>query len=272
MADSAPEAPPRDDSRRTAGNADVAGRIAALCAKIEKKLVSLKNGNSAQSACLLLKELRTYIHISAEYRMRVMESGFIEKLICLLSRCLDHRVLLSDCMRCLTPFTRAAASKKDCGELMCRYQLIKLLLVMLRRYGEDGNICTQCTELVYTIIDHYCRFGLDVGSLVNFIIMHGGVSSLPQLVIHFEEQKDEISLRRAVSCNAFLVCYVAPRTFHECTTISGLIFVIKNSTDAASVAAKIGAGCSYAIAGALVRVVSSRQDIVRTHALILLIG
>lgn len=182
---------------------DVKRRIATLTRRIEKKMVSVSsNAKAATAACLLLKELRTYVHISADNQTVIMESRFVEKLLCLLPRCVEHRVLVSDSLRCVMPFVRSPTFKHKVCELMSKYQFIKTLLVLLRRQTTDDNISTQCIELMYTVVDHHCRYGLDINSLVNFIVMHGGLTILPQLLIRFEALKQELSLRRTISCKS----------------------------------------------------------------------
>lgn len=189
------------DSQADGQGADARKRIAVLAVKIERKLASLpSNANVAKSACVLLKELRTYIHVSSDNQAFILQSGLIDKMLCLLPRCVEFRVMISDLMRCIIPFARAPAFKFDCCELICRCESIKTLLVLLRRHPEDEGICIQCVELVYAIIDHHCRNGRDTGTLINFIVMHGGISVLPQQLIRFDMQKQDIALRRVVSC------------------------------------------------------------------------
>ena len=197
----------QSDAAKSKQAPDLTKRITVLTGKIEKKLVSAaSNPDAAKAACVLLKELRTDIHVSTDNQALIMQSGFIEKLVCLLPRCLDYRVMISDTMRCMTPFVRSPSFKQDVCELMCRYEFIKTLLVLLRRHGSDENISVQCMELIYLIIDHNCRLARDTNSLLNFIVMHGGLSTIPQAAICFEVQKQEVSLRRAVSCECPLHC------------------------------------------------------------------
>lgn len=196
----APSVASNHQQHRQHQQAGVEKRIDVLASKVQKRMAALADAESAKTACLQLRELRTYLHISPESQAYILRIGFVEKLICLLSRCIDYRVLLSDAMRCIIPFVREQASKAECCELLCRYQTIKFLLVCLRRHIDDDNICIQCMELIYLIIDHSCRTGAEVSVLVNFMVMHGGMSVLPSRLIAFEAQQQEVSLRRTISC------------------------------------------------------------------------
>ena len=175
-------------------------RMLLLVGKVEQKMAHADNVKNARAASALLKELRIYIHIDEENKVFLMKSTFVEKLVSLLPRCLEHRVLISDAMRCITPFMRTPGMKNECCELLCRYQVIKFLLICLRRHIEDDNISIQSTEMVYAIIDYSCNAGLDISALVNFMIMHGGVTILPQLLLTFESKQLETSLKKMIAC------------------------------------------------------------------------
>ena len=48
--------------------------------------------------------------------------------------------------------------------------------------------------------------------------------------------------------------------------------MIKSGSDGASMAAQIGASCSFAVVEPLLRLASERRDVLREHAVILLVG
>ena len=227
-------------------------RITVLTQKIENNMVShLEKGDTARTTSLLLKELRTYVYSIDGTANYLFNGGFVEKLLSTFLRCLGSRSLASEIMRMITTFLRLPHLFTASVQLLRKYDSLKVILVVLRRYIADQNVHTQCIEIIDVILEDITVRGNQTNArdAVNFLVMYGAISSLPRCLKEFESIQQNISTQRVLSV---------------------LVFFLKNAP--ANVGPKIASENNFSTVHVLLKLIKDDVQLVKAAACTLIIG